>query len=207
MDPGLPLLDRRERRRRATREEISRAAIELVAERGLDKVTVEAIAERADIGYRTFFNYFTSKEEALVESGQPRAERIIAALASRPADEPPLEALRVALLAEFSDFEHSRQDLCARLSIVEANPALLPYFTAQIVVTERAIVDEIARRTGLDSERDLYPHLLAAVAGTALRTCLIRWRAAGAPGSPQPLLAEAFDALARGLAPPVGSDE
>jgi AcrR family transcriptional regulator len=203
MDPAPVELDRRERRRRATREEIRRAAIELVAERGLDKVTIDAIAERADIGYRTFFNYFSSKEEALVEPGEPRAERITAALAARPVEEAPLEALRAALLAEFADFDEGRTDFCARMSIVEANPSLMPFFAAQMVVTERAIVDAIARRTGLDVENDLYPHLLAAVAGTALRTSMTRWRAAGSTGSPQPLLAEAFDALARGLTPPV----
>src|SRR4051812_19159981 len=62
-----PPLDRRKQRAVVTRRAIRRAALELVAEHGLDAVNVEQIAERADVGYRTFFNHFACKEDALVE--------------------------------------------------------------------------------------------------------------------------------------------
>ena len=56
----------RERKRLATRRAIQRAVIELVAERGLEGTTVDEISRVADISPRTFFNYFASKEEALL---------------------------------------------------------------------------------------------------------------------------------------------
>jgi AcrR family transcriptional regulator len=59
----------RERKRAATRRAIEVAALETVAERGLEKTTVDEISHRADISPRTFFNYFSSKEIALV--GEP----------------------------------------------------------------------------------------------------------------------------------------
>lgn len=60
-EPGL-----RERKRLATRRAIQVAAITLVAENGLDRLTVDEIGRVADISPRTFFNYFPTKEAALV---------------------------------------------------------------------------------------------------------------------------------------------
>ena len=56
----------RERKKRATRLALHEAALRLVAEHGLDGVSVDAIAERADVSPRTFFNYFSSKDDAVL---------------------------------------------------------------------------------------------------------------------------------------------
>jgi AcrR family transcriptional regulator len=56
----------RERKRIATRRSIQLAAIGLVAENGLDRLTIDEIGRVADISPRTFFNYFPSKEAALI---------------------------------------------------------------------------------------------------------------------------------------------
>ncbi|MBE3639043.1 TetR/AcrR family transcriptional regulator [Mangrovicoccus algicola] len=56
----------RERRRRETAREIQLATLRLAAERGLERVTTEAIAEAVGISPRTFFNYYTNKESASV---------------------------------------------------------------------------------------------------------------------------------------------
>ena len=56
----------RERKRLATRREIQRAVLTLCAQRSIDKVTIDEISRVADISPRTFFNYFASKDSALV---------------------------------------------------------------------------------------------------------------------------------------------
>ncbi len=65
VEPGL-----RERKRLATRRAIQLAALRLVKSRGLDAVTIDDISRDADISPRTFFNYFPSKESALVGEGR-----------------------------------------------------------------------------------------------------------------------------------------
>jgi len=62
--PGL-----RERKRLATRRAIQMAVLRLVVERGLENVTIDDISTAADVSPRTFFNYFTSKEAAIVGDG------------------------------------------------------------------------------------------------------------------------------------------
>ena len=61
----------RERQKLQTLQEIHRAAVDLVDREGLAAVTVDAIAERAGISRRTFFNYFASKEDAVLGTRPP----------------------------------------------------------------------------------------------------------------------------------------
>jgi AcrR family transcriptional regulator len=56
----------RERKRRATSRSIQFAVLELAADRGLDQVTIDEVSRIANISPRTFFNYFPSKEAAMV---------------------------------------------------------------------------------------------------------------------------------------------
>ena len=67
--PATSELGLRERKRLATRRAIELAALDLVAEHGLSGVTVDEISRVADVSPRTFFNYFASKEEAVL--GEP----------------------------------------------------------------------------------------------------------------------------------------
>ena len=49
-----------------TREELTRTARRLTAQRGLTGFTVEELCEEVGISRRTFFNYFHSKDDAIV---------------------------------------------------------------------------------------------------------------------------------------------
>lgn len=61
----------RERRRAETWAEIHEAAALLAVERGIDLTTIEAIAGHAGVSARTFFNYFRSKEDAVLGLREP----------------------------------------------------------------------------------------------------------------------------------------
>jgi AcrR family transcriptional regulator len=61
----------RERKRADTRRRIEHAAVDVLLRDGLDGVTIEAIAAEADVAPRTFFNYFSSKEAAILGTSNP----------------------------------------------------------------------------------------------------------------------------------------
>nr|WP_274635956.1 TetR/AcrR family transcriptional regulator [Microbacterium bovistercoris] len=66
MQEETPLPGLRERKREQTRRRLETAAVEIVLEDGLDKLTIDALSERAEVSPRTFFNYFDSKEDAIL---------------------------------------------------------------------------------------------------------------------------------------------
>jgi AcrR family transcriptional regulator len=55
--------NRFERRRAQTRQALIRAARQILAESGDTSVSIQAIAERADVGFGSFYNHFTSKSD------------------------------------------------------------------------------------------------------------------------------------------------
>jgi AcrR family transcriptional regulator len=195
--PGL-----RERKKLAARRALQRAALELAAARGLEHVTVEDIAAAADMSPRTFFNYFSSKEDALVAPDEQRLAQFARRLVDRPASEPPLEALRVVLF-EHVGTEAADEDLLRlRLTVVEPNPALLSRLVGSFATAERVFANAIAQRTGTDVDRDAYPMLVATVATAAVRTALHLWRASGFEAALPDLVDDCFRRLAAGLPAP-----
>lgn len=196
---------RRDRKKLATRQALRSAALQLVAERGFDHVTVEDIAEAVDVSTRTFFNYFSSKEEVIVGTNPERVERLRTVLAARPEDEAPLESLRAGLAELTTDLAESREDWALRSRVVRETPALLARQLAAFFTFERLLADIVASRTGTDVEQDLYPALTAAVAVSALRVAVTLWRGDESSRPLPELVASAFDQLAAGLPVPAAS--
>jgi AcrR family transcriptional regulator len=64
----------RERKKADTRMAIEQAAVDIAWEQGYEAATAEAIAVKAQVSLRTFFNYFSSKDLAIVGPGLPHIE-------------------------------------------------------------------------------------------------------------------------------------
>ena len=164
----------RERKKRATRAALSAAALQLSVERGVDAVTIDDITARVDVSPRTFFNYFSCKEEAVLADGVERAQRVVASLAERPPDEPLWEALRNAVVTAVADDVEPRRDWIARVRLVEVSPALASQHLANFATMEQMLVDEVARRCDCTAG-DLYPRLLVATVVAAVRVAVSHW--------------------------------
>jgi AcrR family transcriptional regulator len=90
--PAAPSpLSRRQRHSAAVRQRLFDAAMQMFAERGFVKTTVEDITNAADVGKGTFFNYFRSKEELLNSFGETRIAKIRTALREALRGGEPLE--------------------------------------------------------------------------------------------------------------------
>jgi len=90
----------RERKRIATRRAIQLAALQLASDRGFDRVTIDEISHAANVSPRTFFNYFPSKESAIIgELPELPDEASIERFISAGPDEPILDGISVLLIA------------------------------------------------------------------------------------------------------------
>jgi AcrR family transcriptional regulator len=87
--------DRRTRKRLATRQRISDIASRLFVERGFDQVTVDEIAEAADVARMTVFNHFTRKEDMFFDLDEEAREDLLTALQKRDPGTSPIEAVRL----------------------------------------------------------------------------------------------------------------
>lgn len=191
----------RERKKLATRAALHEAALRLVSEHGLDGVSVDDIATLADVSPRTFFNYFSSKDDAVIGLDPAMPERQAQSYLARPPDESPLRALRAMARERAVDMAAEAELWPLRLRVIDTHPSLLARLAAAFAESERTLAAAVAQRSGCSVD-DTYPVLLAAVAGAAMRTALHRWHRTECTGSLPDLLDEAWDALEAGLPAP-----
>jgi AcrR family transcriptional regulator len=137
--------DLRERTRRAVREEVAAQAWLLFAEHGFEGTTVDEIAAAAGMSRRSFFRYFASKENLLLEGMLEAGQVVVDAFAARPAEEPVWQALRRAYQPMVEQLE-DQSDHVRALTIMLREPGLRAALQERRVRLEAALVPLIAER-------------------------------------------------------------
>ena len=91
--------DMRSRKKARTRVAIQDAALDLFAEQGFEATSVEQIAARADVSASTFFRYFGTKADIILNDHDSQLWQLCAAVRCQPKEISDLEAVRRALQA------------------------------------------------------------------------------------------------------------
>lgn len=138
----------REEKKRKTRRAIHRAALELVLDEDAGQVTVEEIARRAGVSPRTFFNYFSAKEEALGGTGSGLAELLATAFRQRPPEESTVDSWRAVFLAHVAELTRDRDLWALRRQAAERSPELRATLLGAGVRFERTLLDAALDRDG-----------------------------------------------------------
>jgi AcrR family transcriptional regulator len=192
----------RERKKAETRAALQDAALRLAARDGVDKVSVEAIAADVGVSPRTFFNYFPSKEDAILGMSPEVPSPMVDHLRDRPEDEPPLESLRSALQSIVGRLQEDPDRWVLRRQLTQGHPSLAARYAARLADVEQDLVEVIAERLGLDADRDSYPGVAVGAAMAAARVAMTVWQNQDQPPELAALIDAAFDHLAVGLARP-----
>lgn len=161
----------REKKKEATRKALREAALRLAIERGPDNVRVDDIADAAGVSPRTYNNYFSSREQAIVAAVTAEREgRVAAAVAARPASVRLSDAVVEAIVEQYTD--PGSHDPRALL-LITTRPALRDAFLGTAAGIEDPLTVVIAERIG-DSRR-LTARVLSASVAAAVRIALGQW--------------------------------
>ena len=187
--PGL-----RERKKARTRASIREHALRLFREQGYQATTVEQIAAAAEVSPSTFFRYFPTKEDVVLQDDMDT--RMIEVLERQPAGLSPLGAARAAVREMFAsyneaDIEVLSQTTALSMTVPEIRARALDEFARTINV----IGEAVARRAGRPSD-DLEVRVLAGAIVGVIMSITLPWEGWSDPQT----LEDTFRHIEQGLA-------
>jgi AcrR family transcriptional regulator len=137
----------RERKKARTRAAIREHALRLFREQGYQRTTVEQIAAAAEVSPSTFFRYFPTKEDLILQDDMDT--RMVDAFERQPAGLSPVAAVRAAtreVVESYTeaDLDVLRQTSALTVTVPEVRARALDEFARTITVISEAL----AKRTG-----------------------------------------------------------
>ena len=136
----------RDRKKAATRAALSGAAARLARALGIECVTADAIASEAGVSTRTFHNYFSSKEEAVLAHFEQSVHDWVDLLRARPEDEPIWDSLEHVVVQIVTDPAKPLEETAVMMELVETSPALLAKKLEVHLRVTRLVGEVIAER-------------------------------------------------------------
>jgi AcrR family transcriptional regulator len=194
--PHQPPGSLRDRKKDRTRRTLQAEAVRLFAQQGFQATTIEEIAAAAEVAPRTFFRYFSSKEEVVFWSEhQPMLAGHVAA---RPDHEPAAQALRHGLTDGLATFyEEDRERLLERSKLVCRTPALQRRWRQQQADLAAGMAQILADRLGVYAD-DLEVRAIAAAVAAALFVAIEEWQAHDGQGDLRGLIDRALGSVLAG---------
>jgi len=137
----------RERKKARTRAAIREHALRLFRENGYQRTTVEQIAAAAEVSPSTFFRYFPTKEDVVLQDDMDI--RMIEALERQPADLSPLSAVRAAVRDAFASYTEADLEVVAETTLLSMTvPEIRARATDEFARTIGIIGEALAKRAG-----------------------------------------------------------
>jgi len=178
----------RERKKLRTRRALADAALRMFTEKGFGAVTLQEVADAAEVSKSTFFRFFPAKEAAAIEAEAELWSAYLTALAERDLSGAILGELHGALAAAVAGMEPGWDErFVTTRRLVAAEPALLRYVEHYRAGVKRQVIDCLAGKLGLDHD-DVRLHVLAELAATAFSLSGRRWVRRGGAGGRTALL-------------------
>jgi AcrR family transcriptional regulator len=200
----------RERKRLETRAQLERAAVRLAIEVGLENTTVDAICAAVPVSPRTFFNYFESKEDAILGVRDvPLDDASVAELRAEHEGEPLLSSVIALLLRTLGPAIADTELHEARMTIIKQHPNLLGRQIAQMTRMGEQLISAASALVANDStfagreagEQQAIAEIILPLCGGAVRVAVKEWVAAGGDRHPDELRKRAAELARKAIEP------
>ena len=156
-----------------SRRAVTRAALELFAERGFDETTVDDIADALGVSRRTLFRYFASKNDMVWGDFDCVLARLRRCLDAAGPDEPLHAALGRAVVESNRYEDEQLPELRIRMRLITGVPALQAHSALRYAEWREVIAVWVAGRVGC-RPGDLVPQTVAhAALGTSMAAFLV----------------------------------
>jgi len=168
----------RERTRRLAQTELTSVAQDLFLEHGYEETTVDQIAAAAGMSKRTFFRYFSSKDDLVIGKYDLFGDRMADALDARPADEPIWESLRRVfdITLDYVQDDHQRARNNAMEAIVRSTPQLYAGYLEKMQRTQSLLIGRVAHRLGTaPTDDDLAAAAIVGAAFACMHAATAAW--------------------------------
>ncbi|QSB04048.1 TetR/AcrR family transcriptional regulator [Natronoglycomyces albus] len=185
----------RERKKESTRLAIYKAAWELALRDGFEAITSDQIAERAGVSKRTFHNYFSSKEEAVLYIQQNAAFSLFDFVRERATTHTLWASLRDGIVELMSEMDLTDEEFRRREQLCRESPALAAYHARQYSEQSALLTQVICDITGKDLTRDFSPKIFGAAACAAVQASIDQWLDNEDGPALIELITEAFDSI------------
>jgi AcrR family transcriptional regulator len=161
------------RNKELTRVKLVRAAVRLFGERGFDNTTVDDLVATAGCSRRTFFRYFTTKEDVLLRGVADAMTEFRAFMAEPLTDLTRWEQIRIGAQTAVRRIVEPHSGV-EELTIASwlSEPAIARRFSVFLTELEQIMARALAEERGVDPDRDL-PVQLTARATVAACTAAI----------------------------------
>ncbi len=156
-------------RQRRTRRALVDGARSLTADHGLAGFTVEQLCERAGVSRRTFFNYFPTKESAVLGVDPDWDAAFLERFGAIPEHDRlgPLDDLASLTVDAFAEMSPTRDEARTMIAAVRREPRILAAFIEQDRAQEQRLAEAIVERDGLDP---LAARMVAVLLGAIVRS-------------------------------------
>ena len=138
----------RSRTRALMRAEVRASALELFATRGFESTTVGEIADAAGISQSSFFRYFPTKEDVVIDAPPELAGQLREHLEGCPDGESAWDALRETMRLRTALWQADPGSSRQVLTLLAGSPALRARHQQKIASWQHALVPETMRRLG-----------------------------------------------------------